>query len=132
MRKIVNNPKGHDGLYMKIRKTYCDTHARFYVESPWKENYLLGIMYLGNDVTLNNNSQMSVWMFDSKGLDQHGHPCYVIWAENWGLSDNGDIFMPEFSVARAGYDKDWEWRTYTRELGAPWVFRHETSSCELR
>lgn len=38
-----------------------------------------------------------------------------IYAERRGATEYGQGFwMPDYAIARAGYDNDWEWATYTK------------------
>jgi hypothetical protein len=113
LRRVVNNAKWHDGIHMVLHKRYRQDDHIFYIEYPGRGKWLGGTNADGNDVSLHNNKPQSIWMFQDQGRDSHGFPCYAVWAEQWGAIDYGNGFwMPEYSIARAGYERDYEWRVY--------------------
>jgi hypothetical protein len=122
-RKIVNNAKWHDGLHMKIWKRYSHTHSLFMFEYPGGSDWLTGIVYNKDDVKLVGGNSTSAWMLEPKGNDKEGHPCYAVWTQKWGATEyKYGFWMPEYAIARAGYDNDYEWRTYNGGTGAPQGF----------
>lgn len=75
---------------------------------------MLAIYPPNSDINLPETIKSSgILHFEHKGNDKSGHPCYHLWADQWGAHAAG-IFvdLPVFELVRAGYDRDWEYRTY--------------------
>ena len=116
LRRVVNNGKWHDGIYLKFSKQYSHRDLPLRVQYPGRDKWLDGTRVEGNDVVLSANGPTSNWMFEDKGLDRDGHHRYAVWAETWSAWESGwgqgSSWWLDSDIARAGYDKDWEWRTY--------------------
>lgn len=115
MRRVVNNSKWNGGIFLKLKQRYTSKDFVFKIEYPGRGKWLVGTMMDRNDVILGNDQSTSVWMFQDQGKDNNGFPCYGIWAERCGATEYGQGFwMPDYAIARAGYDGDYEWATYTK------------------
>jgi hypothetical protein len=114
--------KDHDIMYLTLDKRFMkNTHKAFGINGPGTDDWLLGNLAASNDVTLGKNQLSSQWFFANESTDSCGEKCYEIWSKRTDIVGGGDvpIFLPVDSLARAGYDKDHEWRTYSGGVGAP-------------
>lgn len=121
-RQIVFNPSRNNGLYLKFDKRFnSNASATHGVRYPGNgEGYwLLGMLSGTSDVSLGKNQLSSQWMFEADGTDRFGEPCYAVWTRTAGASESGGIWFPENGISRAGYDGDWEWRSYTPGYRGP-------------
>jgi hypothetical protein len=121
-RQIVFNPSRNNGIYLRLDKKYLrNTPCAFGLYHPGGDAWLLGNLSGSSDVTLGKNQLSSHWYFTNESTDNYGHKCYEIWAKrsNVGVGGKFPIYMPTSGLARAGYDKKWEWATYGRGIGAP-------------
>lgn len=116
LRRVVNNGKWHNGIYLKFFKQYSHKDLPLGVYYGGRDKYLDGTRVSGNDVTLSANRPTSNWMFEPKGLDKDGHHRYAVWSERWTSWGSGwgqgSSWWLDTDIVRAGYDKDWEWRVY--------------------
>lgn len=119
-KKVVFNPKWHNGLHLHFDNTMLDkgkpSSIVFGIRYPggtdWRGSDWLAGDKSNNDVILGKNQLSSMWMFESAGIDSQGHQHYRIFTAIHGIEDVGGFLKPTHTIAQAGYDKDWEWRTY--------------------
>ena len=121
-KRIVFNTKWHGGLHLKLKRTGHGSNSIFHIQYPgganfFGDDYLTRMDMDDNDVILSKNHLAFQWMFEGKGFkDKFGHPYYGIWTETGALSGlPGGVTVPTYSIARAGYDKDYKWRSYWQE-----------------
>jgi hypothetical protein len=118
-RQVVFNPSRNNGLHLRLDQRYMkNTPNAFGIYYPGGSDWLDGNDSEG-DVLLGNNGLLSEWYFADETVDSCGHKCYGIWSGRTDMIDAGAHYLPIYSYARAGYDKDWEWRTYKSGTGGP-------------
>lgn len=118
-RQIVFNPSRSDGLYLTLdNRFHSNSRGHYGIYYPGGSDWLLGNRQSSSDVTLGKNQLSSDWMFANEGRDLIGDKCWEIWTVRNDASQVGDLWMPSSSIARAGYDDKWEWRTYGGSIGS--------------
>lgn len=113
-RQIVFNPSRNGGLYLELdNRFFPNSPGSFGIYYTAGGEWLLGNRQDSSDVVLGHNQLSSHWFFANAGKDSHGHSSYEIWTMRYGADQVGDLWLPSSDVGRAGYDGDYEWRTYT-------------------
>ena len=82
LKRVVNNAKWHNGIYLKIFKfASFDQVAK--IEYPSRGKWLEGVRYAGNDVVLGDSPGRSMWLFEDQERESHGFPSYAMYSELW-------------------------------------------------
>lgn len=121
-RQIGFDTPRQTSVHMTLNKKFMRNMPKaFGLYHSKDDKRLLGNRMDSDDVVFGKNQLSSEWYLNNESTDSCGHKCYEMWSARTDIGGGGKIpiFLPNSSTARAGYDKDWELRTYQKRTQWP-------------